>query len=89
MRKRTFSVATVVAATLVMVTTLLLGAFGWARYRSDREEKWNRLARVNAVEANVLADSLALPIWNIDRAQIDKIIEVVFTCFTSAKADQL
>ncbi len=65
----------VVAATLVTVTTLLLGAFGLMRYLSDRDEKYGRLARVNAVEADVLSDSLALPIWNIDRAQIDKIIE--------------
>ncbi|MEK6371267.1 MAG: PAS domain S-box protein [Acidobacteriota bacterium] len=74
MLRRRFSVATIVAATLVTVTTLLLGAFGVAKYFADRTEKWDRLQRVDAAIADVLAVSLALPIWNIDRAQIDKII---------------
>jgi PAS domain S-box-containing protein len=72
---RKLSVAMVVAAALVTVTTLLLGAFGVTGYAADRDEKWARLRRENATNAQVLAVSLALPIWNIDRAQIDKILE--------------
>ena len=68
-------VARVVAAALVAVTTLLLGAFGVTRFLADREEKWASLRRENAVNADALAVSLALPIWNIDRAQMDKILE--------------
>src|SRR5436190_8547669 len=75
MPRRKLSVAMVVAAALVTVTTLLLGAFGVTRYAADRDEKWARLRRENAANAQVLAVSLALPIWNIDRAQIDKILE--------------
>jgi PAS domain S-box-containing protein len=74
MFRRRFSVATIVAATLVTVTTVLLVGFGWRRYASDRAEKWDRLHRVNDAVADVLAVSLALPIWNIDRTQIDKVI---------------
>jgi PAS domain S-box-containing protein len=75
MPRKRFSVAMLVAAALVTVTTLVLGAAGAARYAADRAEKWERLRRVNQVTANVLALSLALPIWNIDRAQIDKILQ--------------
>ena len=77
MIQRRFALATVVAAALVTVSTLLLGAFGVARYASESNEKWTRLRKVNAVEADVLAVSLALPIWNIDRAQIDKVIQAM------------
>jgi len=77
MTRRRFSVATIVAATLVTITTLLLGAFGVWKYRADRAEKWGRLQRVDDAVADVLAVSLALPIWNIDRAQIDKIVEAM------------
>src|SRR5262245_6940758 len=72
---RRLSIATVVAATLVAVTTILLGAFGLTRYVIDRSDKWARLRAVTRVQADVLSVSLALPIWNIDRAQVDKIIE--------------
>ncbi len=75
MPKRRLPVRRVVAAVLVTVITLLLGAFGVVRHIADREEKWARLKKVNEVEADVLATSLALPIWNIDRPQIDKILQ--------------
>jgi PAS domain S-box-containing protein len=69
------SVTTFVAATLVTVTTLLLGVFGVIRYRIDRDQQWSRLRRVVASHAEELAVGLPLAVWNIDRAQIDKIIE--------------
>ena len=75
MAQRKRSVAVVVAAVLVTVNTLLLGAFGVARFFVDRDEKWTQLNQENSLNADALAVSLALPIWNIDRAQIDKILE--------------
>ncbi len=77
MPPRRLSVRAIVAATLVMATTIVLGAFGLASYVRDRDEKQKRLRAVVSVEANVLAVSLALPIWNIDRAQIAKVIEAM------------
>ena len=75
MPRRKMPVALMVATPLVTVVTLLIGAFGMARYAADHDEKWARLRKVNAVEADVLAISLALPVWNIDRPQIDKILQ--------------
>jgi signal transduction histidine kinase len=77
MTRRRRSVAMIVAATLVTATTLVLGGLGLVSYLRDREEKRTRVGRVAEVEANVLAVSLALPIWNIDRPQIEKVLEAM------------
>jgi PAS domain S-box-containing protein len=69
------SVSILVAAILVSVTTLLLSAFGAWSYRRERNRLNLSLRRSVAVEADQLSVSLALPTWNIDRDQIDKVIE--------------
>jgi PAS domain S-box-containing protein len=69
------TVAALVATVLVTVTTLLLVAFGAWTYRSERDRRMAQLLSGIDVEADQLAVSLALPIWNIDRAQIGKILE--------------
>jgi PAS domain S-box-containing protein len=69
------SVARVVAATLVTVTTLLLSAFGAAEYVSTRRMEIERLHGGVVSQAHELALGLALPVWNIDRPQIDKILD--------------
>jgi PAS domain S-box-containing protein len=72
-RKR--SVAVVVAATLVTVTTLLFGALATTRYVYDRRTEETRLRQGIEAQADELAAALAWPVWNIDRGQIDKILE--------------
>src|SRR6266403_1423515 len=74
-RRARISVALVVAAVLVTVTTLVLLTFGAADHLARGREEWGRLRSDVAVQADQLAVALALPVWNIDRAQIDKIIE--------------
>jgi PAS domain S-box-containing protein len=65
----------VVAATLVTVTTLLLSAVGAWDYVIRRDEEMSRLKKVTAGQTDELAVALSLPAWNIDRPQIDKIID--------------
>ena len=65
----------VVAATLVTVTTLLLAALGAVNHSKRRNEEWDRLRRVTMAQANELAVALSLPVWNIDRPQIDRILD--------------
>jgi len=72
---RRLSVANVVAATLVTVTTLVLGTYGAVEYASRSKEEWTRLRLVTRSQTNELAVALALPMWNIDRAQIEKILD--------------
>jgi len=74
---RRVPLATVVAATLVAVTTLLLIPFSVVTYRSDARQEWNSLRGLAAVHASALSAALALPVWNIDRAQVDKVIEAI------------
>lgn len=75
MRRRGLPVALVVAATLVTVTTILLVAYGTWSYRSASKREYRRLQRVIEAHVDELAVGLALPVWNIDRPQIDRIIE--------------
>lgn len=74
---RRVPLATVVAATLVAVTTLLLVPFSVVTYRTDAREEWTSLRGLAAVHASALSAALALPVWNIDRAQIEKVIEAM------------
>jgi PAS domain S-box-containing protein len=75
MARRKLSVAVIVAATLVTVTTLLFGMMATISYISGHQREEERLRRGVAAEAEELAAALALPAWNIDRAQIDKILD--------------
>jgi signal transduction histidine kinase len=69
------SVAVVVAATLVTVTTVLMAILGTIVLLSRRNEERARLERVTAAQTDELAVALALPVWNIDRAQIERILD--------------
>src|SRR3954447_12614866 len=75
MALRKLSVAVIVAATLVTVTTLLFGVLSAIGYVSGHRTEEERLRRGVAAQAEELAAALALPVWNIDRAQIDKILD--------------
>jgi PAS domain S-box-containing protein len=77
MRSRRVSLATVVAATLVAVTTVLLGTYAFVSYRLDAAGQRHTLKRLTEIQADELAVALALPMWNVDRAQIDKVIEAM------------
>lgn len=73
--RRRLSVGMVVAATLVTVTTLLLATVGAVNYRSRSNEEWSRLRRVTKAQTEEMAVALVLPVWNIDRPQIDHILD--------------
>lgn len=75
MLPRKVSIALVVIVTGLTITTLLLAAFGFINYRAESEQRWNQLNTDLAISADKLVTALALPIWNIDRAQIDKNLE--------------
>src|SRR4051794_19826000 len=75
MARPKLSVAVIVAATLVTVTTLLFGVLAAISYISGQRTEEERLRHGVDAQAEELAAALALPVWNIDRAQIDKILE--------------
>lgn len=69
------SIAFLVSASLVIATALTLSFFAWFNYRSEWKERWESLREEQDALADQMAASLALPAWNLDHAQIGKIIE--------------
>jgi signal transduction histidine kinase len=72
---RKSSISVIVTIALVAGTTILLGVFGVFYYNTLSSQAWTNLRNEVSVETDQLALSLALPVWNIDREQIDKMIE--------------
>ncbi|HXH39646.1 MAG TPA: PAS domain S-box protein, partial [Thermoanaerobaculia bacterium] len=77
MPPRRVPLAKVVAATLVAVTTVLLGTYFIISYQLDAKRQWDVLRRLTEAQANELSVALALPVWNIDRPQIERVIEAM------------
>ena len=67
-------IAVVVVTALVGVVTVLMAAVGASNYASYRAHGWGALRRELNTQADQLAVALALPVWNIDRAQIDRVL---------------
>src|SRR3569623_480798 len=74
-RKRGVSIATLVVIALVTGITLVLGGFAVVNYRTEQNAGWEQLITQTKVNADQLAAALALPVWNLDRAQIDRVID--------------
>jgi PAS domain S-box-containing protein len=77
MSPRRASVAALVVVVLVTVATLLMATLGVFIYASNRERGQESLRHDLAVQADQLAIALALPVWNIDRAQIDRVLDAM------------
>jgi HAMP domain-containing protein len=75
--KRRSVAVVVVAAVLVAVATVVLATFGAVNHLSRRAEQQRRLRLEQGAQADQLAAGLVVAVWNIDRAQIDKIIEAL------------
>jgi two-component system cell cycle sensor histidine kinase/response regulator CckA len=75
MKRHDISVTKVIILTLVAVTTIVLSAFAIANFCWERSQRTSELKSQLAVTTAQLANSLALPLWNFDSAQVVKIIE--------------
>jgi len=71
------SIALLVIVSLVAVALLLFGTLGVMEYNVDRENQMQRLQKTLATDADEMATGLSLPIWNFDRAQIDKVLDSI------------
>jgi PAS domain S-box-containing protein len=77
MELRKYSLATVIAALLVTVTTLLLGGYFVFAYFAEAKEQRTRLEKLSNLQLGETSVALALPVWNIDGPQIEKVIEAM------------
>ncbi len=75
MPSRKTSVATLVIVVLVTVTTVVLGVFGAFNYLDARDQRYLELRNALVLNADQVAPSLVLPVWNFDRSQLDKVVE--------------
>lgn len=75
MSSRKLSVAAIAIAALVAVTTLLLGSLAVLNDARERDRQWADLRKELAANADQLSAALALPVWNFDRDQVDKVAE--------------
>ena len=75
MFSRKTSVAVSVIIALVLMTTLVLGSFGVINYLGARNRELENLRADLKLDADQIAPSLALPMWNFDRPQINEVVE--------------
>ncbi len=69
------SIAFTVAIAVASVATVVLVAVALLTYGLERQRGMKQLHIDHASTADEMALSLALPVWNLDRAQIDRIID--------------
>jgi len=74
-RKR--SLANVIAASLVAVTTLLVGTYFVIDYFREADAQTEQLSGLTDIQMNETCVAVALPVWNLDGAQIEKVIEAM------------
>ncbi|HEX7192644.1 MAG TPA: hypothetical protein VF381_13840, partial [Thermoanaerobaculia bacterium] len=74
---RRYSLATEIAALLVAVTTLLLGGYFVFDYFTQAKEQRANLDGLSKIQMSETCVALALPVWNIDGPQIEKVIEAM------------
>jgi PAS domain S-box-containing protein len=74
---RETSVASTVVIVMVLLTALPLFGLGLAINRIAHDRWWSKLTSDQTILADQLVESLSLPLWNFDNAQIGKILESV------------
>lgn len=72
--KRPRSIAWTGGLALLCAVTLVLAGFGFLDHQSERQEHTRELHRGLTAAALQLAQSLALPLWDLDVAQINQLI---------------
>ncbi len=77
MFRNRISIALMVAVVLVTATTLVLGALGVINYRSAKNRELENVRIALTVDADQIAPSLDLPVWNFDRPVIARVVEGV------------
>lgn len=75
MLRQNTSIARIVIFFLVVVTILVSTAFGFFSYWQERNIRLKELHSELKVVSGQLASSLALPVWNFDQQQTEKILE--------------
>ncbi len=77
MLSKKYSITTMVTIALVTITTCLLCVFTSINYFTSKSRELKALQDFLNMEADRIAISLTLPVWNFDRPQIENIVESI------------
>lgn len=75
--RRNRSLSFIVATGLVTVTTVLVGIYSFFDYTRQKREMNERLEALSRLQIREIKVALEEPVWNIDRPQIEKVIEAM------------
>lgn len=71
------SLANLIAASLVAVTTLLVGTYFVIDYFYEARSQTTQLEKLTNAQIDEICVAVALPVWNLDKAQIEKVVEAM------------
>jgi signal transduction histidine kinase len=71
------SLGVLVAGTLVTVMTIVLGIYSIVTYRAYALRQRTTLVTLTEIQAEETSVALTLPVWNIDRPQIDRVLQAM------------
>ncbi len=77
MKRGNLSLATVLICLIVIVVSATLAIVGTVAYRAYSAQEWDKFHRTVDLEADRLVIALAPAIWNLEFAQIQKLMESV------------
>ncbi|MEZ4528333.1 MAG: methyl-accepting chemotaxis protein [Desulfobacterales bacterium] len=63
-----------IGGAIVLLSTAVLCAYGFYQYHSLERQKSGELDFVGESTVERLADSLAVPLWNLERQQVEKVV---------------
>ncbi|MBP1627072.1 MAG: multi-sensor hybrid histidine kinase [Holophagaceae bacterium] len=69
------SIASILAAILLVTSTIVLGLTGMLAFRALSLREANAVKRQMAFQTRTLAEALALPLWNFDDGQMGRILD--------------
>jgi len=77
MRNKTPSIAIIVIIVIVSLTILLLGSAGIIGYSALKHQELTELEVLNTVLVEQAQTALDLPVWNLDRPQVQQSVESI------------
>jgi PAS domain S-box-containing protein len=77
MQYKKISISLFVVIILISIISIVLLIGGFAFYKMDKSKYMTNLQQEIATDVDQLAEGLALPLWNVDENQVDKIVRSI------------
>ncbi len=73
-KTRTGRIQMKIGGAIVLLSTLILSVYGFYQYHSLKRQKSGELNFLGESAIERLAESLAVPLWNLERQQVEKVV---------------